>query len=1002
MRDHRFAQIGQRLPPRPKRLAAAHLSPSRRRSGSTALPPDERLRPRARRSPGPGHHRRRRHVRGARLPGGRPGRPGRDARSHPGPRRARRRRGLGGVPRGDPAQAGPGADRRPRDPAVLRPARPAPRRTEDGERFYIGRRHVHDDDGDPVVIDWRADVSTRVLPGHPRRADGRRAAPAVRLRAGPHHRLRGRAPARPHRGRAPQPRSWPARSSGPASARCATSSPPSSPSRTSSSAPTSTETVCVQGAPGTGKTAVGLHRAAYLLYAYRDRLRRGGVLVVGPNTRLPLLHLRGPARARRGRRAAGDPRRAGRRAGADPRRRAGATSRPSRATRGWRRCCAARCTPVWPRRPSRWSCRAGRGGGGCRPTSWPSSSPSCAPATCGTARRRAMLAQRLAHAVLTKMEEAGESPDDRVQDAVARSAAGPRDGRPALAGRRPGAGRDAAARRPGGAGRAPRTGCSTTTSSGCCCGRSRPAGRRRRRWTLADAVLVDEAADLVDREPSLGHVVLDEAQDLSPMQLRAVGRRCSTGVGDGARRHRAGHDAVGDRRLGRDAAPPRQAGRARRGARAAATACPRRSSTSPAGCCRTSRRASRAPSRCARTRAARRRARPPTVGRDGGRCGAARGARRAGLGRRHRRRRATSTALRRPPRTSPHVVLGDDDDGAARVDRRAGRAGQGPRVRPRRRGRAGRDRRRRAVARQGLRRLYVVLTRAVSGLTVVHAEPLPPRAGGMTAAMRHLADAWLRAGPPRRRPRRRRRRRCRRCSGRWSRAAPPPTTTWRTSTRCCTGRRAGRRGRRRPTSCGWPRGSTTPSTTRRPPTTRSAAPSWPTTRWPSCGVGAGPRRRGGPAGAAHRDARRRARRPRRRGAVRRRPRGACGRPAALRVVRRGRPAGVRAPRRPTFNGGRAEVLSRLLDRPQLFRDRLRPPRVGGAARRQRLRRAAFPAWGRMTWRRRQPGQKRERSDSSLPLSTYSAPGGLRQDPGRAAESPAEARTCGHARSRRLT
>ena len=41
-------------------------------------------------------------------------------------------------------------------------------------------------------------------------------------------------------------------------------------------------------------------------------------------------------------------------------------------------------------------------------------------------------------------------------------------------------------------------------------------------------MLVDEVADLVDREPSLGHVVLDEAQDLSPMQLRAVGRRCST------------------------------------------------------------------------------------------------------------------------------------------------------------------------------------------------------------------------------------------------------------------------------------------------------------------------------------------------------------------------------------------------------------------------------------------------------------------------------------------
>ena len=45
------------------------------------------------------------------------------------------------------------------------------------------------------------------------------------------------------------------------------------------------ETICVQGAPGTGKTAVGLHRAAYLLYAHRERLRRAGVLVVGPNRR---------------------------------------------------------------------------------------------------------------------------------------------------------------------------------------------------------------------------------------------------------------------------------------------------------------------------------------------------------------------------------------------------------------------------------------------------------------------------------------------------------------------------------------------------------------------------------------------------------------------------------------------------------------------------------------------------------------------------------------------
>ncbi|MFN2614037.1 MAG: UvrD-helicase domain-containing protein, partial [Actinomycetota bacterium] len=39
----------------------------------------------------------------------------------------------------------------------------------------------------------------------------------------------------------------------------------------------------VQGAPGTGKTAVALHRAAYLLFTHRARLERQGVLIVGPN-----------------------------------------------------------------------------------------------------------------------------------------------------------------------------------------------------------------------------------------------------------------------------------------------------------------------------------------------------------------------------------------------------------------------------------------------------------------------------------------------------------------------------------------------------------------------------------------------------------------------------------------------------------------------------------------------------------------------------------------------
>ena len=42
------------------------------------------------------------------------------------------------------------------------------------------------------------------------------------------------------------------------------------------------DALVVQGGPGTGKTAVALHRAAYLLYAHRQKLETSGVLVVGP------------------------------------------------------------------------------------------------------------------------------------------------------------------------------------------------------------------------------------------------------------------------------------------------------------------------------------------------------------------------------------------------------------------------------------------------------------------------------------------------------------------------------------------------------------------------------------------------------------------------------------------------------------------------------------------------------------------------------------------------
>jgi DNA helicase IV len=56
-----------------------------------------------------------------------------------------------------------------------------------------------------------------------------------------------------------------------------------------------------------------------------------------------------------------------------------------------------------------------------------------------------------------------------------------------------------------------------------------PRTVRAATWSVADALLIDEAAGLIDRLPSYGHIVVDEAQDLSPMQCRALARRCEHG-----------------------------------------------------------------------------------------------------------------------------------------------------------------------------------------------------------------------------------------------------------------------------------------------------------------------------------------------------------------------------------------------------------------------------------------------------------------------------------------
>src|SRR5580700_10175647 len=374
----------------------------------------------------------------------------------------------------------------------------------DGARFHIGRRHVHDPDGHPIVIDWRAPVSRafyRASQSDPMDLARRRrfGFSGGSLTAYEDEEFGGAA----HGG--------------------------GRPSRIMQDEIVRADadaTVCVQGAPGTGKTAVGLHRVAYLLYAHANRMKRGGVLVIGPNraflayignvlpalgevgvSQVTIADLVGTVEIR-----ATDSERAARIKG------------------------DARMAQVLRR--ALWAGVSGPAGGlmltrGSRRWRVP------ADEIAGLVRElrdrgvrygagRDMLGHRIAHVVLTRMEAAGETCDDRTHDSVRRTrevravvddvwpAADPVRlvlrllSEPELLARAADGLLDAAEQAEIGWPAAPR-------------------GPRSARWSAADAVLVDEARDLIERIPSLSHVVVDEAQDLSAMECRAVGRRCATG-----------------------------------------------------------------------------------------------------------------------------------------------------------------------------------------------------------------------------------------------------------------------------------------------------------------------------------------------------------------------------------------------------------------------------------------------------------------------------------------
>jgi DNA helicase IV len=159
--------------------------------------------------------------------------------------------------------------------------------SEAGDTWYVGRRHVEDERGDPVVVDWRAPVSTpfyRATAADPLDLERRRRF----LMTGRHvDDLFDEVFDDPdsvdaaHHGGIPDPLLAELERSRTGEMRDIVATIAAE-QDVVIRAPLDTCLV-VQGGPGTGKTAVGLHRAAFLLFEHREQLDREGVLVVGPN-----------------------------------------------------------------------------------------------------------------------------------------------------------------------------------------------------------------------------------------------------------------------------------------------------------------------------------------------------------------------------------------------------------------------------------------------------------------------------------------------------------------------------------------------------------------------------------------------------------------------------------------------------------------------------------------------------------------------------------------------
>jgi DNA helicase IV len=395
---------------------------------------------------------------------------------------------------------------------------------EASSHFHIGRRHVHDPHGTPVVIDWRAPVSRpfyRASQSDPMGLDRRRrfgfsGGELTAFEDEAFGQGQVAAPSRILIEEIERPRSGPMRDI------VATIQPEQDDIVRASI----DHTVCVQGAPGTGKTAVGLHRVAYLLYAHSQRLSRGGVIVVGPNraflayiervlpalgeldvTQLSVTDLTAAVPVR------------------------GNDSEFAARIKGDARMATVLRNALWAQlEPPAEGIMLARGS-----RRWRVPADEIAGLVSELRDRgvrygtgREMLSHRIAHVILTRMEASGETCDDRTHESVRRS----KIVQQAVAQMWP---KTDPVRLvfqlladPGLCARAA-DGILEGAEQAAIGWGSPPRGPGSARWSAADAVLIDEATDLIERTPSLAHIVIDEAQDLSPMQCRAIGRRCATG-----------------------------------------------------------------------------------------------------------------------------------------------------------------------------------------------------------------------------------------------------------------------------------------------------------------------------------------------------------------------------------------------------------------------------------------------------------------------------------------